>query len=130
MLDFIKESGLFGWLIALITLINVVNFIRFNIVLNNVQPEDGPRLRYSINGIVFWGGVCALIGFLGQYAGIYLSLNVVSQAEVISPNMVAMGLAISFTTTIMGMFSLLLSALGWFILHRRYRRISDAWKVA
>ena len=127
MLEFIKDSGICGFLLIIILIVNTINFIVSFIRLRRAQPEEGPRILYGINGIIFWGGVCALLGFLGQYLGIYSALNVVTQAPKINPNLLAQGFTISFSTTIMGMVALLLSALAWFVLYTWYRRKSHAW---
>ncbi|MBU0753969.1 MAG: MotA/TolQ/ExbB proton channel family protein [Planctomycetes bacterium] len=122
MKEFFTDCGLFGWMVCLIVIANFILFVRSGLRLRNARPEDGPRFLYGINAILFWGAVAALLGFLGQYSGLYLALEVFSRASEISPNLVAQGFAISFSTTIMGMFALLFSALAWFVLHGWYRR--------
>ena len=127
MADFIIQSGIFGWILIIIPVVNVVMFILSTVRLRDAKPEEGLRILQGINSILFWGVLCGLLGFLGQYCGIYQALNAISRAEKINTNLLLEGFAISFTTTIMGMIALLLSALAWFILYRWYRRKTYAW---
>lgn len=118
---FLQNCGIFGWLVLIILGVNVVLFFVSAGRIRNADPEENPKIAYGINAILFWGAVCALLGFLGQYSGIYISLQVVKSAAKVSPTLLAEGIAISFTTTIMGMIALLLSAIAWFALHSWYK---------
>jgi len=124
MLLFLKQCGMFGVPLLIIFVVNIVLTLVSIMRLMKAQPENAARMSSGINAILFWGGVSAVLGFLGQHSGLYKALNVISQASQISPNMVAQGFAESFSTTIFGMTTLVLSALAWFALSAWERRVS------
>jgi biopolymer transport protein ExbB/TolQ len=124
MLLFLKQCGVFGVPLLIIFIVNIVLTLVSVMRLMKAQPENAARMSSGINAILFWGGVSAVLGFLGQHSGLYIALNVISQASQISPNMVAQGFAESFSTTIFGMTTLVLSALAWFALSAWQRRVS------
>lgn len=71
----------------------------------------------SIAGaILFWGCVSAALGLLGQFSGLWLSLDVINRAETINPSLVLQGLMASFSSTILGLIVLIFSAVAWFTL--------------
>ena len=76
-----------------------------------------------MHAIIFWGGITAAVGFLGQISGTYNAMNAIARAEQINPSLVAMGFAESLTTTIYGLDVLIVSALIWFILLNRCRKV-------
>jgi biopolymer transport protein ExbB/TolQ len=92
--------------------------------LSNWRPENAAAATNGINAILFWGALSAILGLLGQSSGLYNSLNVIAQAQAISPNLVAQGFAESFSTTIIGLTTLVLSAVAWFALNAWKRRVA------
>ncbi len=82
------------------------------------------NLQEGINAIVFWGSVAAVLGFLGQFQGMYNGLRAMAAATELSPFVIAGGLAESFSTTLFGLIIFLFSALAWFTLGTMARRAS------
>ena len=76
----------------------------------------------DLNPILFWGAVAAVLGFLGQYHGMYNGLRAIAAADALSPYIIAQGLAESFLTTIFGLTTLVVAALAWFGLGALQRR--------
>ncbi len=103
--------------IAILTVIKVIDLWG----KKGLSPQ---KLERGLHAILFWGVVSAVFGFLGQISGIYRALNVIISATEISPNVVAQGFAESFTTTIFGLEILLVSAIIWFVLFGRYRKLT------
>jgi biopolymer transport protein ExbB/TolQ len=124
MFDFINASGPYGLLICGLGLLNLglVGWILLKLLGDRL--ERSPALEGKINAVLFWGAIGAVLGVLGQANGIYLSLRVIRAATEISPNVVAEGFAVSFTTTIMGLLLLLFSGLAWMALRGWYRRVT------
>jgi len=77
-----------------------------------------PGLAGARSGILFWGFVSAVLGFLGQCAGLYQAITTVVTAPALSPEVVAEGFAASFVPTLWGGGLLLLSGLAWLALPR------------
>ena len=127
MLFFIRQCGVFGWPLLIISIVNVVLVLVSVARLSKARPEDSPQILYGIHAVLFWGALSAVLGFLGQHSGLYKALTVISQAQEISPNLVAQGFAESLTTTIFGLVVLVLSALAWYALYGWHRRLSRTW---
>ena len=115
MLQFIREAGpvifpviLLVLVIAGLGVVNAVALIR--------RKSAAPSRRNSIDAILFWGSVAALIGFLGQWLGIMKIISVIVEHGVVSPNMVVLGLSESLLTPVAGMFVFVVSAFLWFFL--------------
>lgn len=82
------------------------------------------RMERGLHAIMFWGILSAVFGFLGQITGVYNALQAISKAKEISPQVIAQGLAQSYTTTIFGVEMLLVAGIVWFLLLGRYRKLS------
>ena len=115
MLQFLREAGplifpviLLVLVIAGLGVVNAVALIR--------RKSAAPSRRNSIDAILFWGSVAALIGFLGQWLGIMKIITVIVEHGVVSPNMVVLGLSESLLTPVAGMFVFVVSVFLWFFL--------------
>ena len=113
MLLFLKQSGLVGLVLLVLTALTIGLVVRAVARLRAGDPELGPALERNVHAILFWGVVAALLGFMGQSLGIYKSLTVIQQAEVISPQMMAEGLRQSFFTSFWGFGLLVFSGASW-----------------
>ena len=123
-MSLIQQSGIFGYPLILLAIVNVALFIRAAMRLSNWRPENAPATTNGINAILFWGALSAILGLLGQSSGLYKALSVIAQAQAISPNLVAQGFSESFSTTIIGLTTLVLSAVAWFALNAWQRRVA------
>lgn len=124
MVYFFKSMGPYGPLLIIVALAIIVLVIKKVIDLYVKKDLSPHKLESGLHAILFWGAICAILGILGQITGIYRSLNVIIRATEISPNVVAQGFAESFTTTIFGLEILVVSAIAWFILLCRYRKLT------
>lgn len=116
MLYAIHISGPTGWLLVLLAVVIAVLVVRKVIPLVRGTFEPGPAWESGLNAILFWGAFAAVLGFLGQCAGIYRAMRIIEQAEAISPTVTALGFYISFTPTMIGFAILAVSALCWYAL--------------
>ena len=116
MLQFLREAG--PVIFPLILLAIVVFFLTlWNTLSLMLRGADKPaRRRSSIDAILFWGSVAAILGFLGQWIGILKMTKYIAQQGVVSPPMVVLGLSESLLTTVTGMIVLCVSAFLWFLL--------------
>jgi biopolymer transport protein ExbB/TolQ len=120
--DYFLKMGIFAWPLLLLALVLAVLIVRRAVQLTSDGTEDEAGFRTGLNAILFWGAVAAVIGFVGQYSGMYNGLNAISRATEISPALVALGLAESITTTLFGLGLFLVSAVAWFTLGALHRR--------
>jgi biopolymer transport protein ExbB/TolQ len=128
MIEFFMAGGPYMWLILGLSIVIALLVIRKAIdlfVRTDLTPE---RLERGLNAILFWGCISAVLGVLGQFQGYYLSLRVVASAPVISPKMLAEGMAQATITTLFGLAQLFFAALAWFGLCCRYRSLAARLK--
>jgi len=123
---FLRACGIFAWPLLIIAAVNLVLIVVSVVRLAGRDRDRGAETLYGIHAILFWGGLAAVLGFLGQHSGLYIALTVISRAREIAPGRVAQGFAESFTTTILGMSILVVSAVAWFALQAWYRRRNQA----
>ena len=130
MMSFFQEMGVYFWPLALIALAVIGLALRSAARLRGNRPEETALVEHTINAVLFWGFVAAVVGVLGQFHGIYQALKVISAAGEVSPAIVWGGLAVSFSTTLAGLGILLAAALLWAALrgglHHRERALAGA----
>jgi uncharacterized membrane protein YjfL (UPF0719 family) len=113
------EAGPFIWPIILLTLLIGVLFL-WNAVLLLVRPTTSTASRHkSIDSVLFWGGVAAVLGLLGQWMGIHKLTRVIHEQGVVSPPMVAYGISESLLTPLAGMVVLVGAGILWSLLRLR-----------
>ncbi len=123
MMRFIQEAGPFILIqapLALVVLgLALLNLVR--LVRPSVRPD---RLRTSIDAILFWGSLTAILGFLGQWRGLHRVSGYILDEGVVSPPMVVLGIGESLNTSVFGMFTLVGAAFLWFGL-----RLGQRWRM-
>lgn len=129
MLLFIKQMGPFGYLMIIISVVIGALAIKKAIDLFGGKGRATADLETGLHAILFWGVVEAVLGVLGQISGIYNALNAIYRATEIDPRIIYMGFAESFTTTLFGLWALLLSSIIWFALFMKYKRLVASREV-
>ena len=115
-LDFLIQAG--PVIIPLMVLAAVIDVLALwnALALIIKGAASASRRRRSIDAILFWGGVAAILGFLGQWIGVSNMIRVVVEKGLVSPPMVVLGLSESLLTPVSGMVLFVLSAFFWFFL--------------
>jgi hypothetical protein len=113
MMGFLREMGFYAWPLLLIAVAVILLALRSAIQLRTARPEDAAPIAHTINAVLFWGCVAAVVGVLGQFHGIYQALKAISVAEAVAPPIIWGGLAVSFSSTLAGLSILLIAALLW-----------------
>lgn len=83
------------------------------------DERDPQRLSLGVDAILFWGCISAVLGFLGQFTGSYISLMIIRRSPVVDPARVAEGIAVSLISTVFGLTIFMISSLVWFGLRWR-----------
>ncbi len=122
MLLFLKQSGLVGLVLLALSVLIIALVIRATTLLRSRNVDFARTIERNVHAILFWGVIAALLGFMGQCLGIYRSLTVIREAEVISPRMVAEGLQQSFFTSFWGFGLLVFSGVSWLVLRQWLKR--------
>jgi len=113
---FLMEAGPLIWPILLLA--GVIGWLVLWNGLCLLGRWGGPtaRRRQSIDAVLFWGAVAAVLGFLGQWIGINQLSRVVAERGIVSPQAVAYGISESLLTPLAGMAVLVVAAFLWFFL--------------
>ena len=121
---FFASGGPFMWLllIFLVTIIGVALKKSYDLYLS--KKEDGAKMERGINSILFFGILSLAFGILAQITGIYIALGEIIRATDISPEITMMGLRQSFTTTLFGLWILIIAAVLWFTLRSKYKSMA------
>lgn len=125
MFDFFINGGLYMWLMLILFVFVIGLFIKKLIQIQKQDlrlPQDFERGLWTIP---FWGIISLALGFYGHYHGVYMAMLNISQANDISPSIVAEGYAVSLITVLSGLFIFILSGIAWFYLRWRCSRLSD-----
>jgi hypothetical protein len=112
-------GGDYAWVLGVLAVVVVVLTVKKTIDLVGRTGVEREVLARGIDAILFWGCISAVIGFLGQFTGHYLSLMVIRNAELVNPRLVAEGIAHALITTVFGLVILAVSAIAWFGLRCR-----------
>lgn len=113
MFTFFVNGGLFMWpmlvMALIIVFLSVKNFIAIYITKNSANSSS------SVNSILFWAGMCTLLGFFAHYLGIYNAMHSIQAAKDISPVILAGGYQVSLIPILSGITILFFSLILWFI---------------
>jgi len=126
MLRFIASCGVMLWPILVLAIVVLVLMVVNTVRL--ARGRAGPQVQSSINAILFWGVVTTILGFIGQWLGLYKAVQVIFEFAPrlgINPRAVGIGFAESLRTAIFGVTVLLVAGVSWFALSAWRRRIVE-----
>lgn len=116
LLQFLREAGPVIFPLMLLAVV-VLWLTLWNALVLLLRGNAAPaHRRHSIDSILFWGAVAAVLGFLGQWIGIIKLSKHIALKGVVNPPAVIMGLSESLLTTVSGMVILTVAAFLWFFL--------------
>ena len=98
MFDLIVTGGPYMYFLVFFAIIIIGLAIKKAIDLFGQQERSVSQMETGINAIVFWGGISLLIGFFAHFYGLYIAMQAISQANDISPAIVAEGYGVSLIT--------------------------------
>ncbi len=131
MLRLIASCGVMLW--PMLVLAVVVLVLIVVAVVRLVRGRTEHRTRSSIDAILFWGVVTAVLGFIGQWIGFYKVVQMLFEVAPrlgINPQAVGIGFAESLRTPIFGVAVLLVAGISWFVLSAWRRRIAERGESA
>ena len=123
MLKTIQNGGPFMWLLLFLAMIIVGLSIKKAIELFWKKETNIAKHEIGINAILFWGGISLAVGLFSYHWGIIIVMKEIGKAQDISPAIVASGYLISMMTINFGLFILFISAILWFVLRWRYKKL-------
>ncbi len=120
--QFFFHMGPYRWPMILLFLLVVILILKKVIDIYIVKESTNKQLKWGLNGILFWGSLAFALGLFGQVNALWLALQEIMVASDISPSIVLIGYYLSFVTTIFGLFTVIIAALGWWILRGLVKR--------
>jgi len=126
MFRLIASCGVMLW--PMLVLAVVVLVLIFVNTIRLARGRDTLRVRSSINAILFWGVVTAILGFIGQWIGLYKGVGAIFEVAPrlgINPRAVGIGFAESLRTSILGVTVLLVAGVSWFGLRAWWWRSAE-----
>ena len=124
-IKFVMQAGPYIWLQFALAWVIVFLTIMATILVMLRRGKRAARLRTLIDAILFWGCLTAVLGFLGQWSGLHRASKAVFDHGVVDPQLVILGLGESLSTTVFGMFTLVIAGFLWYGL-----RAAQSWKAA
>ena len=123
MFKFFLSGGEVMWFLLLISVIIVFLSFKKGIDLFSGKELSKPKLESGINAIAFWGGLSVILGLFFHFWGVARAMQAISQANDISPAIVAMGYRMALVSIITGLFIFIISLLIWFVFRWRYKSL-------
>jgi hypothetical protein len=88
-------------------------FLR-NLVRLLTKSTKPQQLQHrSIDAVLFWGAIAAIVGWMGQWSGLLKSASAVFEYGAVNPTRVMLGVGESFTTSVLGMGLLVVASFLW-----------------
>jgi hypothetical protein len=115
MFRFVMEAGVLVFPIVILVLVTGLLAL-WNIVALFARIGSIERRRQSIDSVLFWGALAAVLGFLGQWLGIFKIAEAIAVRGAVNPTAVAYGISESLLTPIAGVTVLMMAGLIWSIL--------------
>ncbi len=124
MIEFFFKGGYMMWLLLLIAIVILVLTVKkvLDLFVNKSLPSN--KLETGINAIFFWGGISALLGAFAHFHGMYISMIIISEANDISPAIVAAGYGVSLIAMLAGLLIFIISAIIWFVFRWRFKKLA------
>jgi biopolymer transport protein ExbB/TolQ len=123
MFKFFLSGGEVMWFLLLISVIIVFLSFKKGIDLFSGKELSKPKLESGINAIAFWGGLSVILGLFFHFWGVARAMQAISQANDISPAIVAMGYKMALVSIITSLFIFIVSLLIWFVFRWRYKNL-------
>jgi hypothetical protein len=121
MLQFFFMGGIFMWPLLILLIVVIVLSIKKTIELFGKADAPGKNPESGVNAIIFCGVLSLAVGFLAHYLGLFYAIT---GARDISPPIFAMGYAVSLAPVIFGFIIFIVSAVVWFFLRWKCKKIS------
>ena len=119
MMEAIKESGLFGWLLFIngITLIGAIIYF-----ITKAFGKNKSEKRYDVNLIIYLGLLAFAIGLLGTTTGFYFAAGAISQASEISIPVVWSGVHSALSSLMLGLEFFTIALIAWLLFRNRLKQ--------
>lgn len=123
MFGFILDGGMFMILIfigaALLLVLSIKKVMEYYTNSGVVKSDSS----IGLNFILFGGILLACLGILGTVMGLYMAFGHIANVAEISPQIILMGTRMALSTTLAGLFFMVIFSSVWFILNSKYQKL-------
>lgn len=112
---FVEGGVLFMGMLSIVLLLVLVLAVK-NIVLVAKNEKEESAFSAQIGYLKSLGLFALVLGFLGQFLGLFQAFGFIAQQGTVSPSILAAGFKVSSISSIYGMVIFLISYLLWFAL--------------
>ena len=125
MIKLFAEAGPVAWPLLILAAVVAILSIRNTLGLFGNKEDERRKVESSPNAILFWGCISLVMGGLGHYMGMYAAMQAISRAGGVEPGILAGGYGEALLPLLMGMLIFMFSALLWYVLRWRYRKLAE-----
>lgn len=126
MIETFASGGVMMWPLLMIGVGVVVLSVRAGQHLFGEDPRPQVETERRLDGILFWGSMGIVLGFLGTVLGLVQMAQAIQHLAPVSSGLVWGGIGVSLVTLIFGFMIFLVASLLWFLLRQRYLGLASA----
>lgn len=135
MSEFFASGGVMMWPILAVALGVLWIAVRTGVRLAGAGSGPGgstpegataPEVARGLQGILFWGAMAVVLGFLGTTVGVVVMARAVALAGAVEAPLIWGGVGVALVTLAFGLAVFLLAALLWFLLRSWEARVQGA----
>lgn len=125
MIEYIKTGGVYSFALIALTILIIALSLKKMVHLFIKKDLKPSVLENGLDAILFWGGISAVLGFFSAFFGMYqaVSFVIAVKGESISPSIVWAGIQVCLFLINLGLVNFIISAIIWFMLRWRYKRL-------
>lgn len=113
MIELFQSGGVMMWPILVCALLVLVLTVRATLALRGEGSDHPAAALSTVDAVLFWGGLGAVLGMLGTVVGIAQMAWVLERFEGLSASTIWSGFRVTLTTSIAGTLILVVALLLW-----------------
>ncbi|MEX2531834.1 MAG: MotA/TolQ/ExbB proton channel family protein [Gemmatimonadota bacterium] len=122
MIDLYLSGGVMMW--PLLALAAGVLWLAARTALRIGAAGDPEDVERGLHGILFWGAMAVMLGFLGTIVGLMSMMEAIARAGSTPASLVWGGVGVSLVTLIFGLAIFVVSAVTWFAIRQWHAAVT------
>ena len=122
MIEIFRSGGVMMWPLTVCGLLVLGLAVRASLALGREAPRRPAGALSTVDAVLFWGGLGAVLGVLGTVVGAAQMAGAIERAGGVQAATVWSGIRVALVTSIAGMLILIVALLLWMALRALYSR--------
>ena len=122
MIEIFRSGGVMMWPLTVCGLLVLGLAVRASLALGREAPRRPAGTLSTVDAVLFWGGLGAVLGVLGTVVGAAQMAGAIERAGGVQAATVWSGIRVALVTSIAGMLILIVALLLWMALRALYSR--------